>query len=102
MIDLKWLQKRIFKNKQDHGFNTTDVYMEFCSAHNELGEASDDYAYKGGKKVGEELADAVIYILGIAEMLGYTMEEEILKKVAKIEKRVYTKHDDGSYTKTEG
>ncbi len=41
MVEIKELQKAIYQNKVDKGFNTTDVYMEFCSIYGELGEAFD-------------------------------------------------------------
>ena len=43
------------------------------------------------KKVdlNEELADIAIYLLGISEMLGFDLADEIEKKVLKNEKRVY-------------
>ena len=44
--------------------------------------------------VGEELADVAIYLMGLSEMLGFDLEEEILKKVDKNGKRVY-KNIDG-------
>ena len=30
MVDLKKLQKEIYQNKVDKGFNVTDVNKEFC------------------------------------------------------------------------
>ncbi len=38
--------------------------------------------------MAEELADSAIYLLGILEMLGVDLSEEILKKMAINEKRV--------------
>ena len=42
----------------------------------------------------EELADIAIYLMGLSEMLGFDLEEEIERKVSKNEKRVY-KNIDG-------
>ena len=44
--------------------------------------------------VNEELADVAIYLLGLSEMLGFDLADEIEKKVSKNEKRVY-KNIDG-------
>ena len=44
--------------------------------------------------LNEELADIAIYLMGLSEMLGFDLEEEIEKKVSKNEKRVY-KNIDG-------
>ena len=88
MIDLTQLQKDIFRNKLNHGFNTTDIDREFCFTYGELGEAYDAYRKKKDD-LGEELADVAIYLLGLAEMLELDLEEEIQKKVAKNARRRY-------------
>ena len=90
MADLRQLQKRIYDNKVATGFNVTDIYMEFCYTHGELSEAFEAYAKKKDD-VGEELADVVIYLLGLAEILGIDLEKEILSKVEKNEKRQYVR-----------
>lgn len=41
--------------------------------------------------LGEELADVAIYLLGISEILGIDLENEILNKIEKNSKRVYKK-----------
>jgi len=92
MIDLKKIQKDVFQNKTEKGFNTTDVNREFCFAYGELSEAYDAYRKKKDD-LGEELADVAIYLLGLSEMLGLDLEEEIAKKVAKNEKRKYENVD---------
>jgi NTP pyrophosphatase (non-canonical NTP hydrolase) len=92
MIDLKKIQKDVFQNKIEKGFNTMDVNKEFCYAYGELGEAFDAYRKKKDD-LGEELADVVIYLLGLSEMLGLDLEEEIERKVAKNGKRKYVNID---------
>ncbi|MDD3006056.1 MAG: MazG-like family protein [Candidatus Pacebacteria bacterium] len=92
MIDLKKIQKDVFQNKTEKGFNTTDVNREFCFAYGELSEAYDAYRKKKDD-LGEELADVAICLLGLSEMLGLDLEEEIAKKVAKNEKRKYENVD---------
>jgi len=91
MIDLKALQERAYRNKVAKGFNVTDIYMEFCYMHGELTEACEAYMKKGD--VGEELADVAIYMLGLAEILGVDLEQEILGKMERIEKREYIQRD---------
>ncbi|MFH1657508.1 MAG: hypothetical protein ABH919_03500 [bacterium] len=90
MIDLKKLQKEIYQNKVDKKFNLTDISLEFCLAHEELSEAHRAY-YKKLPDLGEELADVMIYLLGLSEILGIDMEVELLKKVEKNKKREYRK-----------
>ncbi len=97
-MDLKKLQKDIWENKLKKGFNTTDVNMEFCFTYGELAEAFDAYRKKKDD-LGEELADVVIYLLGLSEMLGIDLEEEMLKKVEKNSKRKY-KEINGVRTRT--
>lgn len=82
------IQKEIFHNKIKKGFNITNVELEFCLTNGELAEAFEAYIKKL-PTVGEELADVAIYLYGIAEILGYDLKEEILKKVAKNKNRIY-------------
>ena len=88
MVELKNLQKDVYQNKVNHGFNTTDLNMEFCLAYGELGEAYMAWLKKKDD-LGEELADVAIYLLGISEILGIDLEKEILNKMEKNSKRVY-------------
>jgi len=90
MIDLKKLQKDIYDNKVAKGFNTTDIHLEFCLTYGELAEAFTAY-HKKLPDLDEELADVVIYLLGLAAILNINLEDEILKKVEKNKKRKYKK-----------
>ncbi|MFC6650834.1 MazG-like family protein [Paenibacillus rhizoplanae] len=92
MIDLVQLQKRVYQNKLEKGFNVTDIYQEFCLTHGELSEACDAYRKKKDD-LGEELADVAIYLIGLAEILGINLEEEIMNKIDKNEKRSYENRD---------
>ena len=87
-MDLKKLQKEIYQNKVDKGFNTTDINKEFCLLYGEVGEAFDAYR-KGKDDLGEELADIAIYLLGLSEILGKDLEEEIKNKVQINKNRKY-------------
>ncbi len=89
-MDLNEVQKRVWKNKVNKGFNTTDVCKEFCYINGEVAEAFDAYNKKKSKEdLGSELADIAIYLLGLSEMLGFSLEDEINKKMAINEKRIY-------------
>lgn len=92
MIDMTQIQKRIYENKVAKGFNVTDIYREFCYLHGELTEACGAYMQKK-EDLGEELADVAIYLLGLAEILGINLEEEISRKIDKNEKRQYIQKD---------
>ena len=92
-MELKKIQKDIWQNKLNKGFNTTNVNKEFCLLYGEVAEAYD--AWKKRKDdLNEELADIAIYLMGLSEMLGFELADEIEKKVSKNEKRVY-KNIDG-------
>ena len=93
-MELKKIQKDIWQNKLNKGFNTTDVNKEFCFLYGEVGEAYEAWRKKK-EDLGEELADIAIYLMGLSEMLGFDLEEEIKNKISKNEKRVY-KNVDGT------
>lgn len=92
-MELKRIQKSIWQNKLNKGFNTTDVNKEFCLLYGEVSEAYDAWKKKKDD-LNEELADIAIYLMGLSEMLGFDLADEIEKKVSKNEKRVY-KNIDG-------
>ena len=92
-MELKKIQKDIWQNKLNKGFNTTDVNKEFCLLYGEVAEAYDAWKKKKDD-LNEELADIAIYLMGLSEMLGFDLADEIEKKVSKNEKRVY-KNIDG-------
>ena len=97
-MDTKKLQKEVYDNKVRHGFNVTDLNMEFCLAHGELSEAYIAWLKKQDD-VGEELADVAIYLLGISEMLNIDLGKEIDKKIKKNKKRVYKLNSKGVLVK---
>lgn len=96
MIDLKQLQKEVMQNKIDKGFNTTDVALEFCRAHEELSEAFSKFS-KNQDGVAEEFADVAIFLLGMCEILGYDLENELARKIEinKTRKYIKAKSPDG-------
>ena len=91
-MELKKIQKDIWQNKLNKGFNTTDVNKEFCLLYGEVSEAYDAWKKKKDD-LNEELADIAIYLMGLSEMLGFDLADEIEKKVSKNEKRVYKNLD---------
>jgi NTP pyrophosphatase (non-canonical NTP hydrolase) len=92
MIDLSKLQKEVYNNKVEKGFNVSDISFEFGLIYGELAEAFDAYR-KRSPELGEELADVAIYLLGLAELLSIDLEAEILKKIEKNKTREYQKID---------
>ncbi len=98
-MELQEMQKRVYQNKVNHGFNVTDVPKEFCYLYGEVAEAYDAYL-KGKDDLGEELADVAIYLLGLSEILGVDLKERIEYKMQKNEKRVY-KEINGKHVRIE-
>lgn len=88
MVDFKELQKEVYQNKINHGFNVTDINFEFCLAYGEMGEAYSAWLKKKDD-LGEELADVIIFLMGISEILNIDLEKEIVNKINKNKKRVY-------------
>jgi NTP pyrophosphatase (non-canonical NTP hydrolase) len=95
-VDLKALQKEVHRNKVEKGFNTTDIALEFCRAHEELSEAFSKYN-KNQSGVAEEFADVMVFLLGMCEILGYDLEHELVRKIEinKNRKYIKTKSPDG-------
>ena len=103
MIDLDQIQKEVYQNKINHGFDIRDnkenMYKQFCFMQGELAEAFEAY-HKNLGTMGEELADVCLYILGLCEIKGISLEREILSKLEIIKKRKY-KNVGGAMIKVE-
>lgn len=100
MNNIKELQKQVYNNKVKKNFNITDVDNEFLLMYGEVSEAYEAYRKKL-PDLGEELADIVIYTLGLAEILKIDLEKEIISKIEKNKTREY-KTIDGVLTRTKG
>ena len=100
MIDLDQKQKEVIQNKINHGWELGNIQWEFCLLYGEVAEAFDAYNKKK-EDLGLELADVALYLLGISEMLGFSLEEQIEKKLEINKKRKYIKKD-GVITRIEG
>lgn len=89
-MELHEMQEKVYQNKLNHGFNVTNVELEFCLLEGELSEAFEAYIKKHDN-LGEELADTAIYLLGLSQMLGIDLEKEIEKKMKINESREYVR-----------
>ena len=96
-MKIEEIQKRVYENKVNKGFNVTNVEEEFCLLYGEVSEAYEAYR-KHKSDLGEELSDIAIYLLGLSEILGIDLEKEIMNKMEKNEHRVY-KNIDGVLTR---
>ena len=90
MIDIKSLQEEIMNNKVSKGFNTTDIPLEFMLLTGEVSEAFDAWRKKKSD-LGEEIADVMIYLLGLSKMLDINLEDELVAKIDKNRERKYVR-----------
>lgn len=74
-MDLKKIQKDIWQNKLNKGFNTTGVNKEFCLLYGEVAEA-----YEAWRKKKRRVSWCSNYLMGLSEMLGFDLESEIKKR----------------------
>lgn len=86
-IDLDQKQKEVIENKKNHGWSV-EIPKEFCLLYGEVAEAYEAYLKKK-EDLGSELADVAIYLMGIAETLGYSLSDEICKKMEINKNRKY-------------
>ena len=96
-MDIKKVQKDVIQNKINHGWAIGNVEREFELLRGEVEEAYEAYKFQKDD-LGLELADVAIYLLSISEMLGFSLDEEIEKKMEINRHRVY-KLIDGKYVK---
>jgi NTP pyrophosphatase (non-canonical NTP hydrolase) len=87
-MDIQSVQQQAWDNKQAKGFNTTDVALEFGFLTAEVGEAFTAWR-KRLPDFGEELADVLIYVTGLAQMTGIDLNGEVERKLAKNADRTY-------------
>ena len=99
MIDLSKLQKEIYQNKLNKGFNVVDVGKEIILMTEELGELARAYKNSDKKSAREinnkdEITDAIgdlmVYCLSLCEMLGVNSNEVLEKIVENNKKRTHT------------
>lgn len=87
-MDWREVQRQVYQNKVDHGFNVTDVREEFLLLYGEVAEAFEAWE-QNGSGLGEELADVAIYLLGLAEILHIDLGAEVQRKMEINRRRRY-------------
>jgi len=101
MVDLSKLQKEIYQNKLNKGFNTTDIGKEIILMTEELGELARAYKNSDKKsareishkdKITDAIGDLMVYCLGLCEMLGVNSNEVLEKIIENNKKRTHTGH----------
>lgn len=95
MSDLKKYQNLVYENKVQKGFNVTNIETEFLLIYGEIAEAFEAYKKNEMANLGEELADVAIYLLGLSEILGIDLDEEIAKKIEINQNREYVSDANG-------
>lgn len=88
------VQAEVWANKIRQGFNVTDVPTEFCLTMTELGEAFDAW-HKSPATLGEELADVLLFVAGLAEMNGIDLQEQVVRKLERNRGRAYRQGPNG-------
>ena len=79
MINTKKAQKEVYQNKVNHGFNLTDINMEFCLLNAEVGEAYMAWLKKKDD-TGEE-TQKVLMIQRILQIKSKILGEKKKKKL---------------------
>lgn len=74
-MDVRAVQHQAWENKLAKGFNVSDVALEFGLLTAEVSEAFTAWR-KRLPDFGEELADILIYLAGLAEMTGIDLGAE--------------------------
>ena len=96
-MDFRTAQKLVDENKIAKGFNR-DVPTEVCLLQGELAEFFDAWR-RDRPDIGEELADVVIYALGLAGILGIDLQAEVENKIEKNAHRRYERSSNGTLVK---
>jgi NTP pyrophosphatase (non-canonical NTP hydrolase) len=95
---LRAMQAEAWRLKHVHGFNTTDVPLNFALLVEEIGEAFSAWR-KDRLSLGGELADVAIFLLGIAQMTGVDLQEAVEAKLAVVAGRSYSALPNGTLVK---
>lgn len=90
-MDFNELAINIHKNAVDHGWWETErpVPELLCLVHSEISEALEAYRFHDSENFAEELADAVIRLMDMAEGLGVDLQAAIIKKHSINQSRPY-------------
>ena len=100
-MDIRAIQHQAWENKLAKGFSVNGVALEFGLLTAEVGEAFTAWR-KRLTDLGEELADILIYLAGLAEMTGIDLGAEVERKLAKNAARAYEAGYDGVLRRVEG
>lgn len=108
---LRGLQAEVRELALAHGFNTTDVPLNFCLTHGEVAElaealhASVDRGFRAWRKdddVPSEVADVTVFLFRIADMLGFDLQDAVNAKLRVVAARTYRPGPNGVLVKDAG
>lgn len=100
-MEISAAQHLAWENKLAKGFNVTDVALEFGLLTAEVSEAFTAWRARL-PDFGEELADILIYLAGLAQMTGIDLNAEVQRKLVKNAARVYEADQDGILHRLDG
>jgi NTP pyrophosphatase (non-canonical NTP hydrolase) len=104
-MTIEELQTKCIELKRRNHFNLSadkgNIAYEFCLLQGEMTEAFDAWREKKAD-LGEEIADIIMYAVGLGGLLGLDMDKEVTKKLQKNGKRTYYIDADGIMRKHEG
>lgn len=93
-MEIADVQRQAWANKLAKEFNTADVALEFGLLTAEIGEAFTAWRRRDAG-LGEELADVLIFLVGVAEMTGTDLAAEVERKLAINAARQYRRDSQG-------
>jgi len=88
-MDLQKIQKEIYQNKLNRGFNVKDIGKEIVLLTEELGELARAFRDKKKEEMIDAIGDIMIYCLGLCEILGVNSEKVIQKIIEKNKTRTH-------------
>jgi NTP pyrophosphatase (non-canonical NTP hydrolase) len=100
-LEISAAQHLAWQNKLAKGFNVTDIALEFGLLTAEVSEAFTAWRNRL-PDFGEELADILIYLAGLAQMTGIDLNAEVQHKLVKNAARVYEPDQDGILHRLDG
>ena len=97
LVDIRAAQRLVDENKRAKGFNR-DVPTEICLLQGELTEFFQAWR-RGEDGIGEELADVMIFTLGLASILDIDLDAQVEAKITKNAGRRYEPGPNGTLVK---
>ena len=103
--DVRRLQEYVAEKIKEWGFDDETLHERLLLLTEELGELVNACRKISGMNVdekrvitneaGEEIADMINLVFAVAIKLGIDVEKEFLKKIEKVDKRVYKRKETG-------